>query len=243
VRVVMQGAVLVTLASLATISVAGAELPASGTYDIFVGGQRAGSERFTWSESDDGGAVLEGESVLDVGGVSTTLRPSLTIEEGTLLPVRYSRDAQAGDRLDAVDATFLGGKAILELEQNGTSSKRNLKIKPADLVVDDNVLSLFTMVARKYDFEKGGEQEFSVFDTQAQKTYQARCMTRGLGVLETSAGKFRLKRLTINLEDVGVDLLVDDDGTVAQISVPLQRLEARLSGYAGPAKSNAENVQ
>jgi hypothetical protein len=238
-----RGAVLVMLASVAVASSGSAEMPAGGTYDIYVGGQLAGSERFAWSETEAGEVVLAGESVLDVGGVSTTLTPSLTIEQNTLLPVRYSRDAMAGDQLDAVQATFQGGKAVLELERNGTSSKKNVKIKPADLVVDDNVLSLFTMVARKYDFEKAGEQEFSVFDTGAQKTYQARCMTRGVGLLENSAGKFRLKRLTINLEDVAVDLLVDDEGTVAQISVPLRRLEARLSGYSGPTKSKAENVR
>ncbi|MDZ4803382.1 MAG: hypothetical protein SGI90_00795 [Candidatus Eisenbacteria bacterium] len=209
----------------------------NGTYDIFQNGSRVGSERFTLSEAEDGQVTLEGECVLEVGGVSTTLRPTLIFDAATLAPRRYTRVIDRGERVDQVEAVFDGGKAVLSLKENGSSSKRNLRIKPAELVIDDHVVSLLTLVVRHYDFDKGGEQDVAVFDTGAAKVHMAHVMIRGMGSFENARGSYRMKRLTINLENMAVDLLVDDNGQVPLISMPIRNIEARLSGYDGNAKA------
>lgn len=209
------------------------------TYEIFQNGSRVGSERLTWTEADGGQVTLEGECVLEVGGVSTTLRPSLTIDAATLSPTRYARETELGDRLDQLEALFDGGKAVYSVKENGSSSKRSIKMKPAELVVDSHVMSLLTLVADRYDFEKGGEQDLTVFDTEGGKAHSAHAMIRGMGTFENAAGSWRLKRLTVKLENVSVDLLVDDAGRVPLISVPLLNMEARLANYAGNNKAEA----
>jgi hypothetical protein len=218
---------------------ASAGMVGTTTYDVFQNGSRVGSERLTWTEADGGLVTLEGECVLDVGGVSTTLRPSLTIDAATLAPTRYTREIAQGDRTDQLEAVFEGGKAVLSVRENGSSSKRNIKIKPAQLVVDDHVISLITLVVRQYDFEKGGEQDLTVFDTEQGKAHAAHALVRGMGTFENASGSWRLKRLTVNLENVAVDLLVDDGGRVPLISMPLKNMEARLANYSGNSKAEA----
>lgn len=214
-----------------------ASLSESGTYDIFQNGSRVGSERFAWSDAAGGQVTLEGECILEIGGVPTTLRPTLTIDSGTLAPLRYTRESSWGERVDLVDAVFDGGRAVLSVKENGSSSKRNLRIKPAELVVDDHIVSLMALVVKLYDFEKGGAQDLAVYDTGAAKVHTAHAMVRGMGSFENASGAYRLKRLTVNLENVAVDLLVDDNGIVPLISMPTRSIEARLSGYVGNAKA------
>ncbi|HEX7880093.1 MAG TPA: hypothetical protein VF720_11825 [Candidatus Eisenbacteria bacterium] len=216
-----------------------ADLTGSTTYDVFVGGSRVGSERLTWTEADGGQVTLEGECVLEVGGISTTLRPSLTIDAATLSPTRYAREMELGDRVDELEAVFEGGKAVMSVKENGSSSKRSIKMKPAELVVDGHVMSLLTLVADRYDFDKGGEQDLTVFDTEEGKAHAAHAMVRGMGTFENTSGSWRMKRLTVKLENVSVDLLVDDAGRVPLISMPLRNMEARLANYAGNSKAEA----
>ena len=136
------GGVAAGLLLIGSAAAAPASLLESGTYDIYSNGYRVGSERFTWSEAEGGLVTLEGECVREVGGVSTTLRPSLTLEVGTLAPKHYMRELARGDRVDQVEATFEGGKAVLAVRENGSSSKRNVRIKSTELVVDEHFTSL-----------------------------------------------------------------------------------------------------
>ncbi len=208
----------------------------SGSYELFRDGQRVGSERYMWDTGDEGQAVLRGESVLDVNGVSTSLRPSLTLD-GTMSPVSFDLDRQQGGESIEVSTVFDGKRADHVIRQNGMETKKRLKINPADLVVQSNLISLFLPLVDKYDFEKGGEQDLTVFDVDRKESYTAHCRVRGLGTVENGNGTFRARRLTIDLYDTSVDLLVDKQGRVPQISVPMLKLEARLLGYDGSDKA------
>jgi hypothetical protein len=228
------GVVLVGLSLLATRS--GASVDRSGAYEVYRDGVRVGSERYAWNEGEDGKEVLQGECVLEVDGVSTTLRPSLTINT-SMQPVAFDLSRAQGDAVVEIATRFNGGRADHTVRENGMESTKSLKISPADLVIDRDVLHLFLLLAERYDFEKGGEQDLMVFDVENRKTYKSHCRLRGLGTIENSAGKFRARRLTIDLEDLSVDLLVDKDGRVPQISIPMMRIEARLLGYSGGDKA------
>lgn len=208
----------------------------SGSYDLYRDGQRVGSERYTWDDTGEGQAVLRGECVLEVNGVSTSLRPSLTLDDA-LMPVSFDLDRQQGGESIAVSTVFDGKRADHVIRENGMETKKRLKINPADLVVQANVLSLFLPLVEKYDFEKGGEQDLTVFDVDRKESYTAHCRVRGLGTVENGNGSFRARRLTIDLYDTTVDILVDKLGRVPQISIPMMKMEARLLGYDGADKA------
>jgi len=89
--------------------------------------------------------------------------------------------------------------------------------------------------------EKGGKPDLAVFDTGAEKVHMATVMIRGMGSFENASGSYRMKRLSVMLENVAVDLLVDDNGVVPLISMPTRNLEARLAGYDGNAKAEVMN--
>jgi len=199
-----------------------------------------GSERYTWDDAGEGEAVLRGECVLDVNGVSMSLRPSLTMDQG-FNPVNFDLDKQQGVETVEISTVFEGKKADYTVRKDGMETHKKLKINPADLVVSENVVSLFLPLVEKYDFEKGGEQDLTVFDVDRNETYKAHCRLRGLGTIENGNGTFRARRLTIDLYDVSVDLLVDKQGRVPQISVPMMKLEARLMGYDGADKAELGN--
>lgn len=214
-----------------------ASVDKTGFYDVYQNGVRIGSEHYTWDAGVEGTNVLQGECVLEVNGVSTTFRPSLTLQGDNLTPVSLAIESTQGDNLQEIMATFEGPRADYVLKENGMESKKNLKIKPAELVVNENILHLFLVLAERYDFEKGGEQDVTVFDVIQKKAYTAHCRIRGLGTVENAAGKFRARRLTIDLENLQVDLLVDNDGRVPQISIPMKKMEAKLKGYDGGEKA------
>jgi len=213
--------------------VAGATVDRRGAYEIFRDGIRVGSERYSWVDGDSGQAVLQGECVLEIEGVSTTLRPTLTLQDSGLVPVGMTLEQTSGNDVREVSVRFSGARAQRMIREKGMEARKNFKINPADLVIRDDIVELFLPLAERYDFDKGGEQNFSVFDVEDGKGYPAHCRLRGMGTFENSFGRHRLRRLTIDLEDVAVDLYVDRTGRVPLISIPLKKIEARLQGYEG----------
>lgn len=209
----------------------------SGSFELYRGGVRIGSE--TWSLATDasGVAVLTGQCAVEIDGVSTTIHPSLKVDAVSLTPLSYEYERTQGDDVRRVLNTFEGGRVAQKIEENGMSSKRQLKIKPAELVINDDVLSQFLLVAERYDFERGGTQDFTVFDAKTDRNYVAHAMVRGLGTVENGLGKFRVRRLTLNLEELSVDVYVDGRGQVPQIAIPIRGIEARMPGYRGEEKA------
>lgn len=223
----------VVAALLLGAGVAGAAVDRRGAYEVFRGGIRIGSERYTWDAGEDGRAVLQGECVLDLDGVSTTFRPVLTLQSPDLLPVGLTVEQSDGGEIRELSVQFTGARAERVIREKGMEARKGFKINPADLVIKDDILELFLPLAERYDFEAGGEQDFTVFDVEDGRAYAAHCRLRGMGTFENSSGKYRLRRLTIDLEDVAVDLYVDRAGRVPLIAIPLKKIEARLHGYDG----------
>jgi hypothetical protein len=229
------GSALVAVAFWAGI--AGAGVDKKGFYDVYQGGVRVGSERYWWEEREEGTAVLAADCVLEINGVSTTLRPSLTLVSESLTPVGLDLEASHGGNIQEFSAKFDGPRAEYVQNENGMESKKTLKIKPADLVLDENLLHQFIVLAERYDFDKAGEQDFTVFDVEQKKAYTAHVKVKGLGTFENEKGSFRMRRLSIDLESNTVDLLVDREGRVPSISIPMKKLEAKLQGYDGGEKA------
>lgn len=208
----------------------------SGQFELYRHGTRVGSESWKWAEDASGSIVVTGQCAVDIDGIATTIHPSLTFQAASLTPVAYEFERAQGDLVRRVSTTFNGGRAVQQIEENGMSSKRQLKIKPSDLVINDEVLHQFLLLAERYDFEKGGTQDFTVFDVKLDRSYVAHAMVRGLGTVENGMGKFRVRRLTLVLQDLSVDLYVDSQGRVPQISIPMRGIEAKAPGYRGDEK-------
>lgn len=232
-RSAIRGGVFLCVGLAVFIARAQAAPVSGGSYQVLEGGSPVGTERFEWTTDESGRTVLTGSVVREIQGVSSTLTTSLTFRDDTLVPAEYRRELQRGDDLEGVETSFDGGRATQVTHQRDTTSRRTLKIKPAGMVVDGSMLHLYTVLARLYDFDRGGEQDIVVYDPTARQSYVAHAMIRGLGTFENNRGTWRLQRLTINLDSVAVDLLVDPEGIVPQISVPLAGMEARLEGYQG----------
>lgn len=214
---------------------AGSELR-SGSFDLYRNGSRIGSESWSWATEASGSAVFTGQCSVELDGVSTTIQPKLTLDGATLTPIAYEFEQVQGDQVRRVSTTFDGGRVAQQIEENGMSSKRQLKIKPSDLVVNDDVLSQFLLVVERYDFEKGGTQDFTVFDIKSGRASVAKVMARGLGTVENGSGTFRVRRVTLSFDELLVDVYVDGRGQVPQISIPLRGIEARMPGYKGESK-------
>lgn len=213
-----------------------------GSYDLYRGNVQVGTESYEWTVAPDGASRIEGACVVELDGVSTTIRPTLSLEGASLTPISFRYEQVQGDQVRRVDSQFDGGKVSQTIEENGMSSKRQLKIKPSDLVVNEDVLYQFLLVAERYDFDKAGTQDFTVFDAKTGQNYVAHAMLRGLGTVQNGLGKFRARRLTLNLESVAVDIYVDSQGRVPMISIPLRGIEARMPGYKGDARVESSSA-
>jgi len=227
---------LVTM-MLAVTSQADGQVGSRGTYLIYQDGTKIGSEDYAWNDN-----VLEAHCVLDSSGVPVELSPRLTVDVTTLMPVAYELNENRGETQGQVSLAFTPNKVEFSRTKNGTKSTKLLKIKPADLVIDNESCSLFLLVVDRYDFQAGGEQDFTVFDPQSRRAYVAHAKFRGLGTIDIHGGTARTRRLTLILEDVAVDLYVDAAGAVPQISIPLRKVEARLNGYTGCASAETAGL-
>lgn len=210
-----------------------------GSYDLYRGNVQVGTESYQWTTAADGATRIEGSCVVELDGVSTTIHPRLSLDTASLTPISFHYEQVQGDRVRRVDSQFDGGRVSQTIEEDGMSSKRQLKIKPSDLVVNEDVLYQFLLVAERYDFTRAGTQDFTVFDAKTGQNYVAHVMLRGLGTIQNSNGKFRARRLTLNLNEVAVDLYVDSQGRVPMISIPLRGIEARMPGYKGDERAQS----
>ena len=175
-----------------------------GIFKILVSGQQIGKEEFTiaangadWSahgstdiQSPQGNTHVTGTLLLHADGV----------------PVRYEWSTQGSKKASATIA-FTGVTANVELHLEGARpfTQQFTFAAPLVVVLDDNLYYQYTFLARLYDWDKKGEQTFSVLVPQEMTPGSVSVDSMGEQVLNGQ----KVQELRVRTEDNEIDLFLD----------------------------------
>ncbi len=175
-----------------------------GTFKILVSGQQIGKEEFAIAPN---GADWSAHGSTDIQSPKGT-----THVTGTLLihsdgvPVHYEWSTQGAKKASATIA-FAGVTATVELHLEGAHpfTQQFTFAAPLVVILDDNLYYQYTFLARLYDWDKKGEQTFSVLVPQEMTPGSVTVDSMGEQVVNGQ----KVQELRVRTEDNEIDLFLD----------------------------------
>jgi hypothetical protein len=193
----------------------------SGKFRVTVGGAPAGQEQFS-IKSENGNWVAAGTAEVRAPDAPTTrVTGTLTLKpDGT--PVRYQWTTQGAKKASA-SVDFSSGVATIELRLEGEKpfTQQFFFPSPRVVVLDNNLFHQYAILARLYDWEKKGEQDFPVLVPQTMTPGSIKVQSIGKEAVEGRP----FEVLRVKTEDLEVFLYLDGQRLV-RIAAPASNAEA-----------------
>lgn len=221
-----------TLLALAAPGAFPAESPAAatpndqGTFVISYAGREIGTEKFSIRTSS---TQVEAEGQISLhytdGGKKVDVETAAKLVLSPALePLAYTWDEKSPDTNHLeVDFRTSPAKSTLK-KSDGKLDVRDFKFGPNLVVLDNNVVHHYELLAWRYLQTAGGIQPFNGYIPQE-------ALPGGLAVTEVAGGdakseKKNLSHLIVSTDTSRVDLWVDSSGRVERVSFPSAQLEA-----------------
>jgi len=175
-----------------------------GTFKILVSGQQIGKEEFTIAPNG-GDWSAHGTTDIQSPKGNTHVVGNLVVHPDGV-PVHYDWSTQGAKKASAI-ISFAGVTATVELHLEGARpfTQQFTFAAPLVVVLDDNLYYQYTFLARLYDWEKKGEQTFSVLVPQE--------MTPGTVTVDSMDEQVvngqKVQELRVRTEDNEIDLFLD----------------------------------
>ena len=187
-----------------------------GKFALLLDGKPIGREDFEISPTG-GGWLARGNTTLKTEkGPETKVTGNLTLQPDGA-PVAYDWTAQT-EQSNSAHILFANGVAKITLQMQGAKPyEQSLSFNsPLVVVLDNNLYYQYAVLARIYDWNKRGSQQFPVLIPQE--------MTPGVVTLEatgsaSSSGK-NYEGLRVASSDLEIDLLLDSNHKLMRIEVP-----------------------
>jgi hypothetical protein len=193
-----------------------------GKFNIQLEGRTVGHEEFEIAPSGAGWAARSTTDIKPPDSAATRVTGNLTLQSDGA-PISYEWTAQ-GEKTNGAHIIFVNGIAKITLEMQGARPfEQHMDFRtPRIAVLDDNVYYQYAILARIYDWSKGGAQTLPVLIPQELtpgsitvestgsaplngKTYEGlRAATSDLEVLLYLDGNHRLMRLEVPSAKVSV---------------------------------------
>jgi hypothetical protein len=175
-----------------------------GTFKILISGQRIGREEFTIAPNGSDWTA-HGSTELQSPKGNTHVTGSLVVHADGV-PVRYEWST-AGAKKASATIGFAGVTATVELHLEGAKpfTQQFTFAAPLVVVLDDNLYYQYTFLARLYDWDKKGEQSFSVLVPQEMTPGTVTVDSMGEQVVNGQ----KVQELRVRTEDNEIDLFLD----------------------------------
>jgi hypothetical protein len=175
-----------------------------GTFKILVSGQQIGKEEFSIAPNG-GDWSAHGSTDIQSPKGNTHVTGNLVVHPDGI-PVRYEWSTQGAKKASATIA-FTGVTANVELHLEGARpfTQQFTFAAPLVVVLDDNLYYQYTFLARLYDWDKKGEQTFSVLVPQEMTPGTVTVDSMGEQVVNGQ----KVQELRVRTEDNEIDLFLD----------------------------------
>src|SRR5271170_4271393 len=175
-----------------------------GTFKILVSGQQIGKEEFSIAPNG-GDWSAHGSTDIQSPKGNTHVTGNLVVHSDGV-PVHYEWSTQGAKKASATIG-FAGGTATVELHLEGAKpfTQQFTFTAPLVVVLDDNLYYQYTFLARLYDWDKKGEQTFSVLVPQEMTPGAVTVDSMGEQVVNGQ----KVQELRVRTEDNEIDLFLD----------------------------------
>jgi hypothetical protein len=216
---------------------AGVFVQDKGKFTIKLAGQTVGHEEFDITPAEGGWLAKGASDIKPPQGAPSKVTGSLTLQADGA-PISYEWTAQS-DKTNGAHIIFANGVARITLEMQGAHACTSEEVRnpnrtqpcffqqdlsfnnPLIVVLDNNLYYQYAVLARIYDWSKGGEQTFPVLIPQDLTPGTVRVVSTG----SSSADGKTYAGLKVNSSDLEIQLLLDNNHRLIRLEVP----EAKVS--------------
>lgn len=187
-----------------------------GSFNIKLAGQTVGREEFEIAPSGGGWLAKGTANIKPPEGAASKVTGSLTLQSDGA-PISYDWTAQT-DKTSGAHITFDNGVARITLGMPGARPfQQDLAFSnPLIAVLDNNLYHQYGVLARIYDWSKGGEQTFPVLIPQELTPGLVNVLSTGSA---TADGK-TYEGLKVTTADLEILLLLDSAHRLIRLEVP-----------------------
>ena len=187
-----------------------------GKLTIKLGGQTVGHEEFEIAPSGGGWVAKGTAEIKPPEGSSSKVSGSLTLRADGA-PISYEWSAQT-EKNNGAHILFANGVASITLQMQGARPfQQDLSFNtPFIAVLDNNLYHQYAVLARIYDWSKGGVQTFPVIIPQELTPGSITVQSTG----SASADGKTFEGLKVNTSDLEILLLLDGKHRLMRLEVP-----------------------
>ncbi|MGH9427167.1 MAG: hypothetical protein ACRD2L_12795 [Terriglobia bacterium] len=199
----------------------------SGAFRIYFSGAEIGQEKFQITESGQS-VKASAETRLtierDKEKVSFLIRPVLEFNR-FFEPVSYEIVQESGLNKTKARVTFRGPMSDAVYENGKETDTRQIDLQKDVLVLDDNVFHQYIILAKRYDFARGGIQEFSAFVPQQFIAGGVSVSDKGMEAVQVLSQTLKLQHLLVDTGELQISLWLDDRHNLRKLAVPKSGVE------------------
>jgi dipeptidyl aminopeptidase/acylaminoacyl peptidase len=208
----------------------------SQKFIIYYGEKETGFENYSISTSE-GKMRLTDNAQFKVSEMDIVTNMELILD--TLLTLQMlDLDGKVHTQAYKVSTEFSKGKAINHMSRDGDTSTVEVPLHDNVFILPNGLFYPYTFLAKKYDFEKGGKQEF--FGYLVPVEVQISIEDKGKEIVDFDTTSSQRQKLFVNIGAmVEVNLWVDKNKEITKLSIPMQGIDVYREGYK-PAPKKAE---
>jgi hypothetical protein len=187
-----------------------------GKFSIKLAGQTVGHEEFEIAPAGGGWLAKGTAEIKPPEGAASKVSGSLTLQADGA-PISYEWTAQA-EKTNGAHILFANGVASITLEMQGARPfQQDLTFNsPIIAVLDNNLYHQYAVLARVYDWSKGGVQTFPVIIPQELTPGTIAVQSTG----SASADGKTYEGLKVSTADLEILLLLDTNHRLMRLEVP-----------------------
>ena len=198
----------------------GVLLQDKGKFTIKLAGQTVGHEEFEIAPAEGGWLAKGSSDIKPPEGASSKVTGSLTmLANGS--PISYEWTAQS-EKNSGAHIVFANGVARITFEMQGARPfQQDLTFNSQLIaVLDNNLYYQYAVLARIYDWSKGGEQTFPVLIPQELTPGTVTVLSTGTAMAD---GK-TYEGLKVTSSDLEILLLLDANHRLIRLEVPAAKV-------------------
>ncbi|MFN8008957.1 MAG: hypothetical protein U0V70_18405 [Terriglobia bacterium] len=202
----------------------------SGSFRILFGGEPIGQEKFQISETSSGIQAtaevrLSIERERGKERVVFLLRPILSCTKN-FEPTAYQVTQEDGVQKRSVRVVFKpGGKSERIYDAGSEHDSREIELKRDVLILDDNAFHHYILLSRRFDYVKGGVQEFTAFVPQQFLAGAVSISDKGKDTIKVGDRTMVLQQLLVDTGELQISLWLDDRHSLKRLIVPKSNVE------------------
>jgi len=187
-----------------------------GKFTIKLAGQTVGHEEFEIAPSGGGWLARGTADIKPPEGTASKVTGSLTLQPDGA-PISYEWTAQ-NEKTNGAHIIFANGVANITLEIQGARPfDQTFSFgTPLVAVLDNNLYHQYALLARLYDWSKGGEQTLPVLIPQELTPGSVKLVSTG----SASADGKTYEGLKVSTSDLEILLLLDNTHRLMRLEVP-----------------------